>query len=397
MKRIYLDHTAGTPVGDTALRAMTETMKKFPGNPSSIHREGRDARAVLEGARAEIALAISAHPDEIVFTSGATEANNLAIIGVVCSARIKGIKHPHIIVSAIEHPSVLEVARVLEKEGVKVSYLPVNHFGVVNPRTLRALITPETVLVSIMYANNEIGTIEPIADIAKEIRHARKMNNSAFPLFHTDGAQAGNYLDINVARLGVDLMTLSSGKTYGPRGISALFVKRGVKLTPQMYGGDHEHGRRPGTEAVALAVGFATALEEAQKMREKEAKRIKKLRDALAEKILKNVPGVVINGDLENSLPNILNLSLEGVESEALVLYLDAVGVALSGKSACKSSDSSASHVIMALDKQNEENTGSIRFSLGRETKSADIVYVVKEFLRIVPFLRMTNTQSDTI
>ena len=394
MKRIYLDHAAGTPVGALTQKVITEISKKFFGNPSAIHKEGKDARAVLEGARAEIALAISARPDEIVFTSGATEANNLAITGVV---RAGGIAKPRIIVSSIEHASILELVKVFELGGMQIDYAPVDSKGMVNPRDVRKLITPETVLVSIMYANNEIGTIEPIADIAKEIRHARKMNNSVFPLFHTDGAQAGNYLDINVARLGVDLMTLSSGKTYGPRGISALFVKRGVKLTPQMYGGDHEHGRRPGTEAVALAIGFATALEEAQKMREKEAKRVKKLRDALAEKILKDVPGVVINGDLENSLPNILNLSLEGVESEALILYLDAVGVALSGKSACRSSDSSASHVIMALDKQNEENTGSIRFSLGRETKSADIVYVAKEFLRIVPFLRMTNTQSDAI
>ena len=397
MKRIYLDYAGATPVGDKALHAMTVMTKKLPGNPSAIHREGREARGVLEKARAEIAGAISAHSDEVVFTSGATEANNTAIVGVVRSARAKGIKHPHIIVSRIEHPSVLEVAHALEKEGVKVSYLPVNHFGMVSPRTLRTVITPQTVLVSVMYANNEIGTIEPVVEIAKEIRHARKMNKTAYPYFHTDAVQAVNYCDLNVQRLGVDLMTVSSGKIYGPRGIGALFVKRGVPIEPLFYGGEQEEARRAGTESVALAVGFSVALTEARKMSGQEFKRVKKLRDALAEKILKDVPGVVINGDLENSLPNILNLSLEGIESEALVLYFDAVGIALSGKSACKSSDSSASHVIMALDKQNEENTGSIRFSLGRETKSADIVYVAKEFLRIVPFLRMTNTQSDAI
>ncbi|OIO30887.1 hypothetical protein AUJ77_01480 [Candidatus Nomurabacteria bacterium CG1_02_43_90] len=397
MRRIYLDHVAATPVSDTALRAMTTAMEKFPGNPSAIHTEGREARGVLEKARAEIAGAISAHSDEIVFTSGATEANNMAIVGVVRSARANGVKHPHIIVSTIEHPSVLEVAHALEKEEVKVSYLPVNHFGVVSPRTLRTLITPETVLVSVMYANNEIGTIEPVIEIAKEIRHARKMNKTVYPYFHTDAVQAVNYCELNVQRLGVDLMTISSGKIYGPRGIGALFVKRGVLNEPIFYGGEQEESRRAGTESVALAVGFSVAFAEARKMSAQEFKRVKKLRDTLTEQILKKVPGVFINGDLENSLPNILNLSLEGVESEALLLYLDAVGVALSGKSACKSSDSSASHVIMALDKQNEENTGSIRFSLGRETKSADIVYVVKEFLRIVPFLRTMNKQSDTI
>ena len=395
MKRIYLDNAAATPVSVAAQKAVMETAKKFPGNPSGIHKEGRAARAVLEGARAEIASAISARSDEVVFTSGATEANNMAIVGVVRSAREQGITAPHIIVSAIEHPSVLEVVRALD--GIRVDYLPVDSRGLVDPRELRKLITSETVLVSIMYGNNEIGTIEPIHDIAKEVRHARKVNGSAYPYLHTDSAQAGNYLDINVLRLGVDLMTISSGKSYGPRGVGALFVKRGVAMLPLMYGGKHEEGRRPGTESVALAMGFATALAEAQKMSDKEGKRVQKLRDSLASKILKKVSGTSVNGSLECSLPNILNISFDGVESEALVLYLDASGIAVSGKSACKSSDGGPSHVILAIGKAGEGESSAIRFSLGRETKNEDAAHVADEVIRLVPLLRRAQAQSDTV
>lgn len=390
-----MDYAAATPVSAVVQKAVAETAKKFLGNPSGIHSEGKAARACLEQARAHVAECLSARPDEIVFTSGATEANNMAIFGVVRAARARGVKHPHIIVSAIEHPSVLEVAKSLENEGVRADYLPVDSRGLVDPRELRKFITPETVLVSVMYANNEIGIIEPIVDIAKEIRHARKMNNLAYPYFHTDAAQAGNYLDINVLRLGVDLMTISSGKTYGPRGIGALFMKRGVQMNPLMYGGEHEGGRRPGTEPFALGVGFAAALTEARKMSEKESKRIQKLRDSLAIKILKKISSTSVNGSLLHSLPNILNISFDGLESEALVLYLDAVGIAVSGKSACKSSEGGPSHVIMAISKASTEQAGAIRFSLGRETKSEDIARVASEVFRLVPVLRAMQSNSN--
>lgn len=390
-----MDNAGATPVSDTALKAMAVTMKKFPANPSAIHKEGREARACLEQARVEIATAMTAHADEIVFTSGATEANNLAILGVIGAAFKNGARNPHVIVSTIEHPSVLEVVNTLKGENVMVDYLPVDSRGLVNPRELRKLITPETVLVSVMYANNEIGTIEPIHDIAKEIRHARKVNGSVYPYFHTDAVQAVNYLDIGVHRLGVDLMTLSSGKVYGPRGIGALFAKRGVKLIPIMYGGEHEGGRRPGTESPALAVGFASALLEARKMNEKESKRVGKLRDMLAEKILKKITGTSVNGSLEHSLPNILSMSFEGIESDALVLYLDAVGIAVSGKSSCKSSDVGQSHVIIAVCGSVE--SGVIRFSLGQETKQEDVTRVVSELSHIVPLLRMARSQSDSV
>lgn len=395
MKRIYMDYASATPVGAAAQKAVLVAEKKLYANPGAIHKDGREARAALELGRAEIAKAISARPDEVVFTSGATEANNMAICGVVQSARIRGVASPHIIVSAIEHPSVLEVAKAFKKYGVLVDYLPVNSSGLIDPKGLRKLITPETVLVSIMYANNEIGTIEPLTDIAKEIRHIRKANATAYPYFHTDASQAANYLDINVLRLGVDLMTLSSGKTYGPRGIAALFVKRGVPMIPLVYGGEQEGARRAGTEPVALAVGFASALIEARKTSEKEAKRVQKLRDALASKILKKVTGVSVNGDLEKSLPNILNIAFDGVESEALVLYLDAAGIAVSGKSACKSSDSEPSHVIMAIGGARDTSSGSIRFSLGRETKNEDVARVAGEVARLVPLLRTMQSNSN--
>lgn len=378
MKRIYLDNAATTPVDMGVMSVVSATAKKFPGNPSALHKEGVAARQVLEGARVQIAGVLSAHADEVVFTSGATEANNMAIQGVVRAARVQGVAHPRIIVSAIEHPSVLEVTRALEHEGVLVDYLSVDPRGIVDLRELRKLITPETVLVSVMYANNEIGTVEPIRDIAKEIRHARKMNESSYPYFHTDAAQAANYLDLNTLSLGVDLTTLSSGKAYGPRGIGALYVKRGVILKPLIYGGDHEHGRRAGTESVALAAGFAEALTLAQKMKVKEFVRVQKLRDAFAKTILKKIPGSSINGDLATSLPNILNISIPDVDSEALVIYLDASGVAVSGKSACMSASGEPSHVLTALYSEQKGEKASVRFSLGRDTKKQDLDYVIK-------------------
>lgn len=391
-----MDHAAATPTSPKAMRAVLDTMKKLHGNPSAIHREGRAAHAALEQARLEIAQVLAARSDEIIFTSGATESNNLAILGVVRDAFAKGIARPHIIVSAIEHPAVLETVRNLAKEKpVRVDYLGVDANGLVDVRELRKLISSQTVLVSIMYANNEIGTIEKVKDIAKEIRHARKINKSVYPFFHTDASQAANYLDINVLRLGVDLMTLSSSKTYGPRGVGILFAKRGVALSPIMYGGHHENDRRPGTESPALAVGFAAALKEAQAMSVRESKRIQTLRDLLAENVLKKVSGSSVNGELSQSLPNILNLLIEGVESDALVLYLDAKGIAVSGQSACKSSEDGPSHVIIAIGKAGIEGAGAIRFSLGRTTTREDIMRVVAELPPIILRLRSMSAHGD--
>lgn len=390
-----MDYAAATPVEERVVRTVSALNKKYYANPSGLHKEGGEAHRVLEEARGTIAQLIGAHADEIIVTSGATEANNIAIQGIVRAMRARGIARPHIIVSAIEHASVLETARKLSGEEVRVELLPVNNKGMVDVRELRKIITPDTVLVSVMYANNEIGTVQPLREIAKEIRHARKIHGSLYPYFHTDAAQAVNYLDTNVLRLGVDMMTLSSGKSYGPRGVGVLFVKRGVNLIPLSYGGEHERGRRPGTEAVALVCGFAEALVLAEKIKPKETLRIKKLRDALAEKILKKVSGVVINGDLAHSLPNLLSISIEGVESEAMIIYLDAQGFAVSGGSACKSASGKMSHVLTAIGYTNENNMGAIRFSLGRFTKSEDITRLVKEFPSIVKVLREVQKKSD--
>jgi cysteine desulfurase len=246
-----------------------------------------------------------------------------------------------------------------------------------------------------MYANNEIGTIEPIANIAKEVRHARKINKSIYPFLHTDASQAAHYLDINVLRLGVDLMTLSSQKTYGPRGVGALFVKRGVSLQPIIYGGKHEHSRRPGTESPALAQGFAVALLESRAMSARETKRVGTLRDLLARQLLKKIPGSTVNGSLEQSLPNMLSISIDGAEGDALVLYLDAKGIAVSGQSACKSSEDGPSHVIIAIGKMGKGDSGVIRFSLGRSTTREDIMRVISELPPIVSRLREMNVQGD--
>lgn len=392
-----MDYAAATPVDEKAARATADIAKKYYANPNALHREGQEARGILEKARAVIVGVLAAHADEIVFTSGTTEANNLALQGIVCAAHARGISRPHLIVSAIEHPAVLATAQNLLGEHVRVDLLPVDEHGIISPRALRKLMTPETVLVSIMYANNEVGAIQPIREIAKEIRHARSVGKSAYPYFHTDAAQAANYLDLNVSRLGVDLMTISSTKTYGPRGTGALFVKRGVNLVPLLSGGSHERGRRPGTEAVALVAGFAEALSGAEKIKAKEVIRMQKLRDTLAKNITKKVSGTSINGNLLCALPNILNISIEGCDSEALVLYLDAAGIAVSGKSACKSSSSEPSHVLVAMGKEGKGTVGSIRFSLGRATKKEDITRVSNELPRIVEMLRASERMSDKI
>lgn len=388
MKRIYLDYAALTPIEPRIGKLVEKTFRAFPGNPSALHREGVLARCVLEEARGIVAGVLLAHSDEIVFTSGATEANNMALWGVVREALARGVQNPHVLVSQVEHPSVLNVAKVLAREGVRVEYLPVDKRGVVDLKELRKSITPETVLVSVMYVNNEIGTIEPLREIAKEVRHARKMNSSSYPFFHTDAAQAENTMGLNVLELGVDLMTLSSGKVYGPRGIGALFVRRGVSVSPLMYGGEHEAGRRPGTESPALALGFARALESTQKMRIREEKRLRILKQSLYDRLIREIPGVSLNGDIEHASPHILNMSVEGIDSESLVLYMDAAGIAVSGRSACTTSSSEVSHVILALGNAHAEEAGTVRFSLGRTTSARDIPRTVTALAHTVTLLR---------
>ncbi|MDO8572706.1 MAG: cysteine desulfurase family protein [bacterium] len=395
-KRIYLDHAAATPLDPRVFAAMKPFMTKEFGNPSTLYREGVVAKNAVFLARKKIAEILFAHPDEIIFTSSGTEGNNLAIQGIVNSApylpagrREKlGEKNPHIITSVIEHPSVLAGCKALEGWGVAVSYIGVDGNGIIKLDELKKALRKETVLVSIMYANNEIGTIEPIREIAKIIRIWRKHNSTSFPYIHTDACQAANYLPLHVERLGIDLLTLNGSKIYGPKGMGALFVRRGVPLSPFIYGGGQERGLRPGTENVAGIVGLAEALGIAETMKEKESKRLTTLRDYFISSMFKKIPGVILNGDRIERSPNNVNVSIPGIESDHLIIELDAHGIAASARSACKSMDEEGSHVIMALGRNTIGTESGIRFTLGRSTTKKDTDYAIAVLSQLVKKLK---------
>lgn len=390
--RVYLDNSATTHVDKRVEKAMRQYFRKEFGNPSALYKEGVAARQAVEGARQSVAEALGAHADEIIFTGSGTESDNLAILGTIkaLGSMTTKLGKPHIVTSVIEHPAVLKVCRALEREGgVDVTYVGVNEKGIVNTKEIKESLRHETVLVSIMYANNEIGTIQSIKEIAKVVRSFRKEKltnqvpqerslGSDIPYFHTDACQATNYLDMNVLPLGVDLLTINGSKIYGPKGVGALYVKRGTKIEPMVHGGGQERGIRAGTENVPAIVGFAEAMKITSALKEKESTRLTELRDYFMKGILENVPGSILNGDKRKRLPNNVNISIPNIDSEQLVIELDAKGVAVSAQSACKSRDYSSSYVIMALGRDSLPNEGSVRFSLGRETKKRDIDYVLK-------------------
>lgn len=389
LRRIYLDYAAATPLDSRVFAAMKPFMAKEFGNPGALYREGVEARNVVLLAQKKIAQILFAHPDEIVFTGSGTESNNLAIQGVIRDAQKKyGARKLHIITSAIEHPSVLSVCQELESDDVAVSYIGVDSNGIIKLDEFKKALRKETVLVSVMYANNEIGTVEPIREIAKIIRTWRKQHNTSFPYFHTDACQAANYLSLHVERLGVDLLTLNSSKIYGPKGVGALFVRRGVSLSPIMYGGGQERGLRPGTENVAGIVGFTEALQIAETTKEKESKRLTKLRDGFIKRILKKIPDALLNGDAARRLPNNVNISIPEIASEHLIIELDAHGVAASARSACKSMDEEGSHVIMALGRETTGIESGVRFTLGRSTTKKDTDYVIAVLPQLVKKLK---------
>jgi len=358
-------------------------------NPGAIHEFGVKEKNKLQEARTTIGRILNAHNDEIIFTSGATESNNLAILGLV-----QNFKKPHIVTTNIEHSSVLEVCKHLEKtKQAEVSYVAVEKNGIVDPKKIKKALKENTVLISVMYANNEIGTIQPIREIAKEIRHWKKnrkgkfSKQSSLPIFHTDATQAVNYLSINVAQLGVDLMSFNSAKIYGPKGIAALYVKRHTPVSPIMFGGDQEFGLRPGTESVALAAEFAKVLQFAESIKESEAKRLTKLRDYFLKKVLFS-DSFLVNGDPKNRLPNNINITIQNIPSDLMVIELSARGIMASAKSACKAGDGKASHVIEAINKNIREMDGSLRFSLGRETTKKDIDDTLKALSEILTKLK---------
>jgi cysteine desulfurase len=360
-------------------------------NPSSIHALGVKAKALLQKSREEVANILKARPAEIIFTSGGTESNNLAIQGVVLASHNNfkiNFKLPHIITTNIEHPSVLETFKLLEKrKQAEISIIEVESNGIVDPKKIKREIKPNTVLVSVMYVNNEIGTIQPISEIAREIRHYNKKTLSSLVLFHTDAVQAGNYLNLNVEKLGIDLLSLSGSKIEGAGRIGVLYKKKSVELSPIFGGGDQEFGLRPGTENLAEISKFANAFKLAEKNKEKEIKRLKKIQDYFIkklQKISKTSFDVVINGDLEERLPNNINVTFTKIPSDLLVIELSAKGVMVSSKSACESAQRGGSYVIKALRPNSDPEIGAVRFSLGKDTQKVDIDYTLKVLSQIL-------------
>jgi len=345
-KRVYWDTAASTPLDKGVFRSMLPYLDKEWGNPASVHLEGVLANKAVGRARAEIARILSAHPDEIIFTSNGTESDNLAILGLA-----EAHAHGSIITSEIEHKAVLEPCRYLQKKGYQVTYLPTDNEGKIDLKKFKEALTPKTFLVSIMLANNEHGAIQPIKDVAKIIRHWRKEQDSKLPYLHTDACQAGRFLDLNVEKLGVDLLTFNGSKIYGPKGAGVLYVKRGIILSPQMMGGEQESGRRSGTLNVPAIVGLAEALKVCEKKREQESVRLIKIRDYLILE-LKKIAGLTINGGEKDRLVNNINFSLADFEGEQLVIELDAKGFAVSSGSACSSADSVNNNVRVSLDRE---------------------------------------------
>jgi len=378
MKKIYLDNAATTAVDERVIKKMKPYFDEIYGNPSSFHSAGKAGKDAIEEARERVARIFNCKTSEIIFTSSGTESDNLAILGVA-RKRNSG----HIITTKIEHPAVTEPCEQLEKEGFRVSYVKVNKEGLISPEDVVAAIQLDTILVSVMYANNEVGTIQPI----KEIVEAVKKENKNI-LVHTDACQAGGVLDLDVEELGVDLMTINGSKLYGPKGVGILYVRSGVKLQPLTFGGGQEQNLKPGTENVPAIVGFAEALDLSQKGKEKENKRLRELRNKLIKGILEGVERARLNGHAEKRLPNNVNVSFARVEGEAIVLYLDSKGVFAATGSACSSKSLEPSHVILALGESAEVAHSSIRFTLGKDTIEKDIDYLLDILPGIIKDLR---------
>ncbi len=378
MNRIYLDNAATTPVRREVFEAMVPYLTDKYGNPSSIHSYGREARADLNRAREQVAAAIGAAPEEIIFTAGGSEADNLAIKGTALA--MYGEKS-HIITSAVEHHAVLHSVESLKRLGFSVTILPVDSEGMVDPEDVKRAITPETCLISIMYANNEVGTIQPIEDISRIAREAGV-------LFHTDAVQAVGHMPVDVKSLGVDMLSLSGHKFYGPKGVGALYARRGVRLAPLIDGGAQERKRRAGTENMAGIVGIGMAIELAVGEMDEVSAKEERLRDKLMEGLTQRIPDVKLNGHRRLRLPNNVNMSFLYVEGESLLLNLDMEGIAASSGSACTSGSLAPSHVLMAMGIPHEVAHGSVRMTLGRYTEDADVERVLDVMPRIVEKLR---------
>lgn len=386
--KLYFDYASTAPLDPRVLGKMRPYLGREFGNPSNLYKLGRNAKRAIDGAKEKICAALNCGPQEFIFTGSATEADNLAVLGIARANKHLGNK---IITSAIEHKAVLAACRSLEEEGFKVVEIGVDKDGLVNPKEIAGALDDKTVLVSIMYANNEIGTIQPIKEIADIIRNFRKSNKQEHPYFHTDASQAVNYLDIDVKRLGVDLLTLSGHKIYGPKGVGGLYVHKGIRIKPFVFGGGQQAGIRPGTENIAAIVGLGEAMMLAEKIKRKEYKRIKALRDRLERGIRRSIPKVILNGHPELKLPNILNVSILDIEGESALLRLDEFGISVNTGSACNSQSLEPSYVLMALGRPYEYIHGSLRFSLGRYTAKESVDYLLKILPETVKKLRQIS------
>ena len=387
MRKIYLDYAASTPMDEEVMREMMPYFSKKFGNPSSIHQFGQEALEAVDKARQQISDFLSCNSSEIIFTSGATESNNMTIKGII---KESDIKNPHLITSVIEHHCVLNSCKAVEEEGTEVTYLKINKDGSIDLENLKKAIKENTILISIMYANNEVGTIEPIAEIGKllkEINLEREKNKLPKVYFHTDAVQAINYLDCNVNNLGVDLLSLSGHKIYGPKGVGALYIRQGTKIKKLQQGGEQENNLRAGTHNVPGIVGLGKAISLIPEHRKKTGE-IKKLRDYLVNEILKNIPNSQLNGSKEFRLPHNANISFKGIEGESLLMMLDQEGIAISTGSACSSASLKPSHVLTAMRIPPELSHSSIRFTLGKDTTKEELDFVLKVLVEKIKKLR---------
>lgn len=366
MKRIYMDHSATTPVAPEVLEAMLPYFREKFGNASSLHSFGLEAKEALEDSREKVAKLLGASAEEIIFTSGGTESDNLALKGVAYRNREKG---KHIITTTIEHPAILEVCRKLETKGFEITYLPVTNEGFVDPAELESTIRKDTILISVMHANNEVGTIQPLKEIGR-IAAEKDI------YFHTDAVQSAGKIPIDVDEMGLDLLSLSAHKLYGPKGVGALYIRKGTRLESITQGGGHERNLRSGTENISGIVGLAKAAELAQQVMGEEAEHLTELRDRLAKLVLDNISDCWINGSMANRLPSNLNFGFKYVEGESLLLFLDSKGIAVSTGSACSSKKLEPSHVLLALGLNPVDCHGSLRITLGRSNTEDDIDYV---------------------
>lgn len=380
MKRVYMDHAGTTPVRQEVLEAMLPYFTERFGNASTIYSYGREAKSAIEEAREKVAHLIGADPREIFFTAGGTESDNWAIRGIAHANKEKG---KHIITSSIEHHAVLHTCEDLEKEGFKVTYLPVDKYGLVKVEDVINAITDETILVTIMHANNEIGTIEPIAEIGKALK---KLDRKIY--FHTDAVQTVGKIPVNVDELGVDLLSISAHKIYGPKGVGALYIRKGTKIKPFMTGGAQENKRRAGTENVPGIVGFGKAAELAEKELMEQYEKLSYLRDKLIKGIMEKIPHVILNGHPTQRLPHNVNVCFKYIEGESLLLNLDMKGICASSGSACTSGSLEPSHVLLAIGLPHEIAHGSLRLTLGRDNTEEDVDYVLEVLPGIVEKLR---------